>query len=118
MWITVVCESNINQGDVLSYNQNKNLWDLASTLVSPLGVAKNDAYLKQETTDVYIVEMQMQGQVLAKASRDIPQQGGDMNVENGAVYVDNNANHCGIICPNFLDSTERLTGNLVTVIVR
>jgi hypothetical protein len=41
-----------------------------------------------------------------------------LSVENGMVYVDNNANHDGIICPNFLDQPSRTSGSLVTVIIR
>ena len=118
MWIKVKCNQNIIKGDVLYYNETSGLWEKSSTLSSPLGVAKKDAVLKNENSTEYIVEMQMQGQIEAKASRDIPEQGGELNVENGGVFVDNNANHDGIICPNFLDKPARLSGDLVTIIIR
>mgnify|MGYP001463015673 FL=1 len=118
MWIKVKCLQDITKGDVLSYNTSQQLWSKSSSLTTPLGVARKDAVLKPETDDIYIVEIQLQGQVEAKASRDIPDEGGELNVENGMVYVDNNANHDGIICPNFLDQPPRASGNLVTVIIR
>ncbi len=118
MWIKVKCLQSIVKGDVLSYDSSQQLWDKSSSLATPLGVARKDAVLKPETDDIYIVEIQLQGQVEAKASRDIPDEGGELNVENGMVYVDNSADHTGIICPNFLDNPSREAGSLVTVIVR
>ena len=118
MWIKVKGSQDIEKGDVLSYDSSQQLWNKSSSLASPLGVARKDAFLKPEIDDVYIVEIQLQGQAEAKASRDIPDEGGELNVENGMVYVDNNANHDGIICPNFLDQPSRLSGSLVTIIIR
>ena len=118
MWIKVLTNSDIATGDVLSFDSSSQKWIKATTLVSPLGVAQKDATLKVDSSTEYIVEMVMQGQVLAKASRDIPNEGGELNVEDGAVYVDNNADHEGIIAPNTLDSSARLAGGLVTVLIR
>jgi len=118
MWIRVLTNSDVLTGDVLSFDSASQKWIKASTLVSPLGVARTDAYLKTNSTTEYVVEMVMQGQVLAKASRDIPNEGGELNVENGAVYVDNAADHEGIIVPNVLDASARVAGDLVTVLIR
>ena len=118
MWIRVLTSSDIATGDVLSFDSSSQKWIKATTLVSPLGVARTDARLKTNSSTEYIVEMVMQGQVLAKASRDIPNEGGELNVENGAVYVDNAADHEGIIVPNVLDASPRVAGDLVTVLIR
>ena len=118
MWIRILTTSDILAGDVLSFDASTQKWIKASSLTSPLGVARNDATLKTNSTTEYVVEMVMQGQVLAKASRDIPNEGGELNVENGAVYVDNTADHEGIVVPNVLDAEARVTGDLVTVIIR
>jgi len=118
MWIKVITNNDIVRGDVLSFDTSTQKWIKASTLVSPLGVARTDATLKISSTTDYVVEMVMQGQALAKASRDIPNEGGELNVENGAVYVDNDADHEGIIVPNVLDASSRVAGDLVTVLIR
>jgi len=118
MWIKVPTNSDIITGDVLSFDTSAQRWIKATTLVSPLGVARKDATLKVDSSTEYIVEMVMQGQVLAKASRDIPNEGGELNVENGAVYVDNDADHEGVIVPNILDASARVAGDLVTVLIR
>jgi hypothetical protein len=118
MFITVKCTSSITKGDVLSFNSSSQLWELASSFNTPLGVANQNAFVDQDDTSRYLVSMSIEGHVLAKASRDIPNEGGELNVENGGVYVDNNANHTGIIAPNYLDQAARVAGDLVTVIIR
>lgn len=118
MWIRVLTSNDITIGDILSFDTLSQKWIKASTLASPLGVAKTNAILKSDSTNEYVVEMIMQGQAIAKASRDIPNEGGELNVENGAVYVDNNANHEGIIVPNILDASLRLKDDLITIIIR
>lgn len=117
MWIKVKCSSEILEGDVLSFNEVNGVWDKAASLMTPLGIARHDAVQYNDTSE-YRVEMQMQGQSQAKASRDIVDQGGEMNVENGAVYVDNNANHDAIICPNIIDAAQRRAGELITIVIR
>ena len=118
MWVRVLTNSDIIAGDVLSFDTSTQRWIKATSLVSPLGVARTNAELKTGSSTEYVTELVMQGQVLAKASRDVPDQGGELNVEDGAVYVDNNADHEGIIAPNTLDSSARLAGDLVTVLIR
>ena len=118
MWIRVVTNSDIKAGDVLSFDESLNLWAKAANILAPIGVARNDASLRTDSTTEYVVEIVMQGQVLANSSRSIQAQGGRMNVENGAVYVDNNADHVGIIAPNILDTPPRLAGELVTIVIR
>ena len=118
MWVRVLTNSDIITGDVLSFDTSTQRWIKATSLVSPLGVARTNAELKTGSSTEYVTELVMQGQVLAKSSRDVPDEGGELNVEDGAVYVDNNADHEGIIAPNTLDSSARLAGDLVTVLIR
>lgn len=118
MFITVKCLSSIRKGDVLTFNTISELWELATSFETPLGVASQDAFIDQDDNSRYLVAMSVEGHVLAKASRNIPNQGGELNVENGAVYVDNDANHTGIICPNFLDAAQRQAGELITIVIR
>ena len=118
MWIRVLTNADIVAGDVLSFDEVSNRWIKATNISSPVGVARNDASLKIDSTTDYVVEIVMQGQVLAKSSRAIQAQGGRMNVENGAVYVDDAADHCGIIAPNPLDYAARIAGDLVTVLIK
>tara|TARA_Y100000592_G_scaffold9199_1_gene12840 strand:+ start:2097 stop:2453 length:357 start_codon:yes stop_codon:yes gene_type:complete len=116
-WIAVKTEENITEGDVLSFDISSQLWNKANSLSTPLGVAKGDAKLSEDGS-YYRVDMQMQGQIKAKSSRLIPDEGGEMNVENGAVFVDNGANHAGIISPNFINAPQRTAGELIEIVIR
>lgn len=116
MFLKVYCSSNIVRGDVLSYNTSTQLWERATGITHPLCVARSNAISRGSG---FAVEAVFSGTCEAKASRTIPAEGGELQVENGSVYVDNNANGCGIICPQFIDNTEaRSAGDLVQVVIR
>lgn len=116
MFLKVYCQSDIVVGDVLHYSTTLNLWEKATTIDHPVCVARSNAITRNEG---YAVEAIFSGPCLAKASRTIPVQGGELQVENGGVYVDNTANGQGIICPQFIDnSTARNAGDLVQVVIR
>lgn len=118
-WITLKCNNSIMQGDVLSYDTSSNLYALADNMNAPIYVAMNNASEDSENAGVYYVKAKAQGQVEAKASRDIIEQGGFMSVENGAVYVDNtNIYSSGIIWNNFIGTPARVAGDLVTITLR
>ena len=116
MFLKVYCQSDIVVGDVLHFNSVSQLWEKATTIDHPLCVARTDAIVREEG---YSVEGVFAGACFAKASRSIPAQGGELQVENGAVYVDNSANGPGIVCPQFIDNSDpRNAGDLVQVVVR
>jgi hypothetical protein len=119
MFLKVYCSSSVTQGDVLHYNTTSQLWEKATGIDHPLCVASEDAVLRNVDTNDYAVKGIFAGPVLAKASRSIPVQGGELQVENGSVFVDNTADGCGIICPQFIDNaSSRNAGDLVQVIIR
>ena len=115
-WITLKCTSDIMRGDVLSYDTTLNLYTRANNINTPISVAQHDAIEDENNAGTYYVRSQMQGQIQAKASRDIVNQGGYVAVENGAVYVDNsNVNSNGII---WHSENARVAGDLVTITLR
>ncbi len=118
MWIRVLTESDIVIGDVLSFDYTTEKWTKATSLVSPLGVAKTNALLEKNSTNKYTVEIQSTSPLIKSASRSIPNEGGELNVENGEVFVDNNADHEGIIVPNFIGAADRVAGDLVAIVIR
>jgi len=119
MFLKVYCSSDIVKGDVLHYNSNSQLWERATGIDHPLCVADQDASLRSENPDRYAVRAIFAGAAQAKASRSIPVQGGELQVESGGVYVDNTANSQGIICPQIIDNTtSRNAGDLVMVVIR
>ena len=116
MFLKVYCSQDIVQGDVLHFNTSSEIWEKATGIDHPICVARSNAELRGEG---YAVEGVFAGSCYAKASRSIPVQGGELQVENGAVFVDNDANGSGIICPQFIDNTDpRNAGDLVQVVIR
>lgn len=119
MYLKVYCSNDVQTGDVLHYNSTSQLWERANTIDHPVCVASENATLRNEETNQHAVKAVFAGAVFAKASRSIPVQGGELQVENGAVYVDNSANGPGIVCPQFIDNSDpRNAGDLVQVVVR
>jgi hypothetical protein len=118
-WIKLKCANNIVQGDVLAYDTVSSTYIKATNMNTPLYVARDNAVEDADNAGVYYVKAQAQGQVQAKASRDIADQGGFVAVENGAVYVDNNNTYSpGIIWHNFVGAPARVAGDLVTITLR
>ena len=118
-WIKLKCASNIVKGDVLAYDTASSVYTRANNMNTPLYVAMNDAQEDSENLGTYYVKGKAQGQVEAKASRDISEEGGFVAVENGAVYVDNNNTVSpAIIWHNFVGASPRVAGDLVTITLR
>jgi hypothetical protein len=118
-WIKLKCASNIVKGDVLAYDVASGLYTQASNMNTPLYVAMGDALEDENNLGTYYVKGKAQGQVEAKASRAIVDEGGFMAVENGAVYIDNNNTYSpGIIWHNFVGASPRVAGDLVTITLR
>jgi hypothetical protein len=127
MFSVVKVEQNLKAGDVVSFDQEKNTFNLSNSLATPLGVLSEDPQKAHifnletqqiEEQDYYVAPVSFAGIAFAKASRDIPDEGGELMVENGMVYVDNEANGAGIICPLPYDQEKRLAGSLVMVHIR
>jgi hypothetical protein len=116
MWVKVKIAEGLAIGSVLSYSEISSSWVLAQNLNTPVGV------LEQITQDVITSEtfgvVRFAGTAYALADRDIPDQGGEMTVINGKVYVDNAADHCGIIAPLPHGQPSRVAGDLVMVYIR
>ena len=116
MFLKVYCPQNIVVGDVLHFNSTSQKWERATGISHPLCVARSNAEVRNEG---YCVEAVFSGSVMAKASRAIPVEGGELQVENGGVYVDNDADGQGIICPQFIDNSDaRNAGDLIQVVIR
>lgn len=127
MFSTVKVPSNLTAGSVVSFDPATGMFNLAETLATPLGVLQEDAQeamsFNLETGELdpqgyHVAPVSFAGVAFALASRDIPDEGGELMVEDGKVYVDNTADGAGIICPLPHDQEARLAGSLVMVHVR
>lgn len=117
MYSVVKTAPNLTAGTVVAFNAAEGVFIPTSSLATPLGVLQTDAY-QDNQNGAWIAPVSFAGIAWALASRDIPDEGGELMVENGAVYVDNNADGAGIICPLPHDQSTRLAGSLVMVHVR
>jgi hypothetical protein len=118
-WIILNCADTIKVGDVLSFDETSNVYNLANDMGTPIYVALTDARVAEDSPSGFDVKAQAQGQVRAKSSRDILDQGGFMSVENGKVYVDNNNVYSsGIIWNVTKGYPSRIAGDLVTITLR
>lgn len=127
MFSVVKVQPHLTTGSVVSFDPALGVFNLAESLATPLGVLQEDAQeamiFNLETGEMdsqgyHVAPVSFAGVAFARCSRDIPNEGGELMVEDGAVYVDNNADGAGIICPLPHDQEPRLAGSLVMVHVR
>lgn len=118
MFSTVKVNSSLNIGDVVSFDSTSQLWAPASGLSVLVGILRS-APMQGEDEDFSTAEVVFSGLAYAKASRDIPADGGMMSVESGGVYVAPVSESCGVIAPVVYNVTApRLAGELVMVHLR
>lgn len=117
MFSVVKVSSNLEQGTMVAFNADLGVFAPSSSLATPLGVLQ-EASRQDEVSGQWIARVAFAGVAWALASRDIPDEGGELMVENGKVYVDNTADGAGIICPLPHDQTSRAAGQLVMVHIR
>ena len=115
MFCIVKVSGLLEVGDVVSWYNSS--FGLASNLSAPLGVVTETAKLDVESGSYYAPVI-FAGIAWAKCSRDIPDQGGELQVENGQVYVDNSADGAGIVSPLPKDQSSRVQGELVMIHIR
>ena len=117
MFCTVKLSEQLIRGDVVAWNEELSAFGLASTMSTPLGVLSEDSTLDDEL-NAYYAPVIFAGIAWAPSSRSIPDQGGEMQVENGKVYVDNSADGAGIIAPLPRGQASRNADTLVMTHIR
>lgn len=115
MFVTVKVSGPLNKGDVVAWNGSS--FGLATSLGTPLGVLSETATLDTES-NLYYAPVIFAGIAWAISSRAIPDEGGELQVENGQVYVDNSADGAGIISPLPKGQSTRNAGELVMIHIR
>ena len=114
MFVFLEVESNIQIGNVVSYNSNLQKWSLASDESSLIGIVNS---VPEISEDKLIAKIVFSGSTFAIADRVIPNEGGNLAVLNGKVYVDNTKD-CGIISPAIVNSSQRQADELVMIHIR
>ena len=127
MFSVVKVQAGLVRGDVVAFDPSQGVFAPSSSLATPLGVLSEDAreaadFNMETQTPVplgyHVAPVSFAGVAFARCSRDVPDEGGELMVEDGKVYVDNNADGAGIICPLPHDQSSRLAGDLVMVHIR
>ena len=116
MFVSVKVPQNISVGDVVSYESITQLFLQASSTAALMGVVVESA--SQDDDGYYYAPVTFAGITWARASRDIPDEGGVLNVESGGVYVDSSSSSNSIISPLPKGSNSRLAGELIMIYVR
>lgn len=117
MFCTVKLNSNLSIGTVVQFNTINQNWTTATNHQDTIGVISQSP-IQDEETLIWWAKVTFAGAAFAIADREIPDQGGKLNVNNGKVFVDNSSNANGIVAPLTRGETTRTTGGLVLVDIR
>ena len=114
--IVPIANGTMPRGSVVHYSTTSSKWELASSDSKPVGILEETT---GDETNGWFGRVTFAGTCYAKASRDIPDQGGWLEVENGMVYVDTASTEAnGIVAPLPRGQATRLANDLVMVHLR
>ena len=115
MWIDVTSNTSFNRGDLVEYSGGV-LAILTAPTTSIYGVVGE---MTAQEDGSFMVRLHTAGDVMAKASRPIPDDGGTLGLESGGVYVDPSpAIPRGIVSPLIAGQSSRAAGDLVLIHLR
>lgn len=118
MFIKCSVDQSLNIGDVVQYDAVNSKWVALSAPSNPWGVVVSAPVADEtEGSSLYLARVQFAGECFVKASRNIPDQGGALEVEAGGVYVDTSGD-CGLVSPKPYNGTTRQANDLVLVHMR
>lgn len=111
MFVQVIVNPALVVGNVVSYSSTTSKWEAASNSAGLIGV------IMTTPDSEGLASVQFAGISYALASRDIPDEGGNLAVENGQVFVSSDMG-AGVVSPKDKNATTRLAGELVMIHVR
>ena len=117
MFCIVKLSESLEVGTVVQYDTSISKWTTAISHQDTIGVVNQPAQQDEENQEWW-AQVVFAGVAYALADRDIPDQGGKLNVSNGKVFVDNVSGGNGIIGPIARGQSSRSTNNLVLVDIR
>ena len=116
MFVKVKLSGDLAIGTVVSYDSANSYWTTAVNSNDLVGVI--DRTPTQDDDSIWWAQVRFAGLSNALADRAIPDEGGELCVVNGKVFVDNTMNGCGIIAPKPADLPSRVANDLVMVHLR
>ena len=114
MFVKLQIDSNLPLGTVVSFDSTNNYWTTAANDSGLIGVIGRSP-VQDEDSQIWSAAVYFAGTVNAIADRAIADEGGNLCVINGRVYVDNAESGCGIIAPNARGQEQRQANELVMV---
>lgn len=120
MYVTVKCNQNLLVGNVVAYSSNSDQWELATSISEEISVVKEAPTNNgSDENPEYVCKIIVSGVAYCIASRNIHIAGGQLNIENGMVYVDNSLTEsAGFIVPKDINEADRVAGSAVRVVLR
>lgn len=121
MRVKVSVGSGLSVGDLVQWDSVNSQWvALSDSSVSLFGVVTSEPAADQtEGSTLTLAHVQFAGECRAKASREIPEGGGVLDVEVGGVFVNDASTHnCGFVAPQNYLGEARPVGALVQVFLR
>lgn len=120
MYVTVKCNQSLTIGQVVAYSSLANQWEVASSLSEEISIVKSTPTNNgTDESPEYVCKITISGPAFCYASRAIPIEGGQLNVEGGKVFVDNSLTEsAGFIAPKDINESDRLVDSLVRVVLR
>ena len=116
MFVKIKLASNLAVGTVIAFDSSNQNWNNASDASSMIGVIEKTP--TQDNDGIFWANVRFSGSTVALADRDIPDEGGNLCVINGRIFVDNSMNGCGIVAPNIAEQAARVANDLVMVNIR
>lgn len=121
MRVKVSVQSGLTLGDLVEWSSANSMWvPLTSSSVAHWGVVASEPVADQsEGSSLILAQVSFAGNALAKASREIPIEGGLLAIEVGGVYVDGTAvDSCGLVSPLNYQGGTRPANSLVSIFIR
>ena len=116
MFVSVTVSPNTTIGTVVKWSSANTRWESATSVSGELvGIVKSAPDANN------IAQVQFAGVAWATASRDIPNEGGYLNIENGKVFASSSSTDYGLVAPNAsnqMSPADRSAGALVMVSLR
>ena len=112
--VLVKVSENLSEGDVLCFDENNSLWVQAIDDSKVFGVLIETPFQDESNPEVFWGKIVFNGITYAKASRDIPDCGGFLEIENGKVFVTQTKKN-SLILPNVKELPLRISNELVMI---
>lgn len=113
-YIVVKVLETSHKGDVLSFDDNLLKWTSAQNNSRMIGILLEEPLQDETDLDTYWGKIVFSGITYAKASRQIPDCGGFLDIENGKVFTSAIKSN-NLILPNTKDHQSRDVNDMVMI---